>query len=73
MALSIGEAVKAARRLQLRCCNGQILVVGTPIPLAILGSLGVGVLCGVINGGLVAYVTLQPFVVTLGTLSTYRA
>jgi len=50
-----------------------LLLSGTPVPLAILAGLGIGSVCGLINGILVAYVGLQPFIVTLGTLSTYRA
>jgi ribose transport system permease protein len=53
--------------------TAALLVTGTPIPLAILAGLGIGVVCGLVNGVLVAYVGLQPFIVTLGTLSTYRA
>ncbi|GLR57228.1 ABC transporter permease [Rhizobium indigoferae] len=53
--------------------TATLLLTGTPIPLAIFTGLGVGVVCGFINGALVAYVGLQPFIVTLGTLSTYRA
>lgn len=53
--------------------TATLLVAGVPIPLAILAGLGIGVLCGLVNGVLVAYAGLQPFIVTLGTLSTYRA
>jgi ribose transport system permease protein len=53
--------------------SATLLVAGVPIPLAILAGLGIGVLCGLVNGVLVAYAGLQPFIVTLGTLSTYRA
>ncbi|MBD8554264.1 ABC transporter permease [Rhizobium sp. CFBP 8762] len=53
--------------------TATLLLSGTPVPLAILAGLGIGILCGFINGVLVAYVGLQPFIVTLGTLSTYRA
>ena len=49
------------------------MVVGVPAPLAILLALGVGVACGVFNGVLIAYAGLQPFIVTLGGLSLYRA
>jgi len=51
----------------------SLLVAGVPIPFAIVSALAVGVVCGFFNGVLVAYVGLQPFIVTLGTLSTYRA
>ncbi len=39
---------------------------GIPVPLAVAGGLGVGTLCGFINGWLVAKVKLPPFIVTLG-------
>ena len=39
---------------------------GIPVPLAILCGFGVGALCGLINGVLVALVRLPPFIVTLG-------
>lgn len=40
---------------------------GLPVEVAILCGLGVGMLCGAINGWLVAYMKLPPFIVTLGT------
>jgi ribose transport system permease protein len=50
-----------------------LMVAGAPIfvaiPIALLFGLGTGAL----NGVLVAYGGLQPFIVTLGTLSLYRA
>ena len=53
--------------------TATLLVAGVPIPLALLAAIGIGMLCGLMNGVLVAYIGLQPFIVTLGTLSTYRA
>ncbi|UVC12221.1 ABC transporter permease (plasmid) [Rhizobium sp. TH2] len=53
--------------------TATMLVVGVPVPLAILAGLAIGAICGLVNGVLVAYAGLQPFIVTLGTLSTYRA
>jgi ribose transport system permease protein len=53
--------------------TASLLVAGYPVPVAIVAGLGIGMLCGLVNGVLVAYVGLQPFIVTLGTLSTYRA
>ncbi|MDH6265859.1 ribose transport system permease protein [Rhizobium sp. SG_E_25_P2] len=53
--------------------TASLLVMGTPVPLALIAGLGIGAMCGLVNGVLVAYVGLQPFIVTLGTLSTYRA
>ena len=40
---------------------------GLPPELAIACGLAVGMLCGALNGVLVAYVKLPPFIVTLGT------
>ncbi len=51
----------------------SLMVAGVPVPLAILAALGVGVACGIFNGALIAYAGLQPFIVTLGGLSLYRA
>lgn len=53
--------------------GASLMVAGVPVPLAIMASLGVGMLCGLFNGVLVAYAGLQPFIVTLGGLSLYRA
>lgn len=50
-----------------------MMVGGVPIPLAILGALAVGAACGFVNGALIAWGGLQPFIVTLGGLSLYRA
>lgn len=44
----------------------------TAVPLAILISLSMGLICGLINGGLVAGLRMHPFIVTLGTLSIFR-
>lgn len=51
----------------------SLMVAGVPVPLAIMAALGVGMLCGLFNGVLVAYAGLQPFIVTLGGLSLFRA
>ncbi len=50
-----------------------LMVSGTPVVLAALAGLAVGAACGFFNGAMIAYVGLQPFIVTLGTLSLYRA
>jgi ribose transport system permease protein len=36
------------------------MVSGVPVPLAIMATLGIGALCGVFSGMLVAYAGLQP-------------
>ncbi len=53
--------------------GAAMLVAGVPIPLAIAGALATGVACGFFNGALIAWGGLQPFIVTLGGLSLYRA
>lgn len=53
--------------------GATLMVAGVPVPLAIMATLGVGALCGVFSGTLVAYAGLQPFIVTLGGLSLFRA
>lgn len=53
--------------------GAAMLVAGAPVPLAIAGALAVGVFCGFINGALITWGGLQPFIVTLGGLSLYRA
>ena len=42
---------------------------GVPLPLALIIGLGVGAGVGFVNGILVTYGKLQPFIATLGTLS----
>jgi ribose transport system permease protein len=50
-----------------------LMAAGAPIVVAIPAALLFGLAAGVFNGVLVAYGGLQPFIVTLGTLSLYRA
>ena len=42
------------------------------LPLAFITALGIGLLCGLVNGGLVVGLNLHPFIVTLGTMSIFR-
>jgi ribose transport system permease protein len=53
--------------------GAAMMVAGVPVPLAVAGALAVGVVCGFLNGALIAWAGLQPFIVTLGGLSLYRA
>src|SRR5215213_8218355 len=50
-----------------------LMAGGAPIAVAIPAALLFGTAAGILNGVLVAYGGLQPFIVTLGTLSLYRA
>jgi ribose transport system permease protein len=48
------------------------LRLGWPVPLAILAGVGVGAGCGLVNGLLIAYGRLPPFIATLGMMSVAR-
>jgi ribose transport system permease protein len=50
-----------------------LMAAGVPIVVAIPVALVFGTAAGALNGVLVAFGGLQPFIVTLGTLSLYRA
>jgi ribose transport system permease protein len=53
--------------------GASLMVSGLPVPLAIVAAAAVGMAAGLVNGAMVAYAGLQPFIVTLGTLSIFRA
>ncbi len=65
--LSVGSVLGLAG-----CSTAELLVHGVPIPVAILAGLAVAVACGLVNGVLVAYANLPPFIVTLGMLGIAR-
>jgi ribose/xylose/arabinose/galactoside ABC-type transport system permease subunit len=43
-----------------------------PMWLGTLVGVGAGLLCGLLNGGLITTLNLPPFIVTLGTMSAFR-
>ncbi len=49
------------------------IVAGTPVIVVFTMAFAIGAACGLLNGCLIAYAGLQPFIVTLGTLSVLRA
>ena len=49
-----------------------MLQAGVPIPIALIISLGTGFLCGLINGVLISFGRLPPFISTLGMMSVAR-
>lgn len=51
---------------------GQALAAGLPLPLAIMAGVVVGTGCGAVNGLLIAYGRLPPFIATLGMMSVAR-
>ena len=50
-----------------------VLIAGYPVAVVVALALAIGGVCGLINGSLIAFCGLQPFIVTLGTLSLFRA
>ena len=51
---------------QMQIVNGvEVYVSNVPLPFAIAGALLAGLLCGLWNGALVAYVGMQPIIATL--------
>lgn len=50
----------------------SVLQAGMPIPVAIVVGLGVGYLTGTVNGLLISYGKLPPFIATLGMMSIAR-
>ena len=66
--LSVGPTAAVAAIV-----GATLMIAGVPIPLAVMGAVFTGMACGLFNGTLVAVAGLQPFIVTLGALSLYRA
>lgn len=66
--LSVGPAAALAAVL-----SASLLVAGYPVVVVMLAALAIGLMCGFVNGALIAYAGLQPFIVTLGSLSLFRA
>ncbi|MBN9009928.1 MAG: ABC transporter permease [Rhizobiales bacterium] len=54
-------------------CCGVVLEAGYPWYAAVAAGLAAGLAAGAVNGWLIAYVKLSPFVVTLGMLSFARS
>lgn len=50
-----------------------VLEAGHPLSFGAAAGIAVALACGLVNGALVAYLRLSPFVVTLGTLSICRS
>jgi len=65
--LSVGSTVAFTG-----CITALLLVKGYPIVICILIGVGLGTLVGLINGLLIVYVKLAPFIATLGTMSIAR-
>lgn len=57
------------------CTGVSIMVYNTTysVPLMFLAGIAAGALCGLVNGILVGYVNMPPFIATLGTQLIYRS
>jgi ribose/xylose/arabinose/galactoside ABC-type transport system permease subunit len=65
--LSVGSIVALAGVVL-----GTALKSGEPLAIALVLALGVGFVCGLVNGALISWGGLPPFIVTLGTMSIAR-
>ena len=65
--LSIGSNIALSGMV-----TAMAMKAGVPLPLAMLSGLASGALVGLINGCLVVYGNLPPFIVTLGTMTAIR-
>jgi ribose transport system permease protein len=54
--------------LGLSACLGASLIAGGSTAGGIVAALAVGAACGLVNGGVVAYVRIPPFIATYGML-----
>ena len=66
--LSVGSVMGLAG-----IATGLALQAGAPLPVGMSAGLGVALLCGAVNGALIAGLRLSPFVVTLGMLAIARS
>ena len=66
--LSVGSTLCLAAMIL-----GVVMQAGYPIAIGIGAALGTALLVGFINGVLIAYIGMPPFVVTLGMLSIARS
>jgi fructose transport system permease protein len=67
--LSVGAIMVLASIVMAR----SAVIWGVPIEIAFPLGIVTGTLCGFLNGALVTYVRLPPFIVTLGTWSVFGA
>ncbi len=73
--LSVGSNAVLVGSLGIIFMNSLVGTMGDSYSLmciAFLGMVCIGTVCGLINGALVAYGRIVPFIVTLGTMSIYR-
>lgn len=66
--LSVGSVMGVAA-----IAMALVFDAGGGVPVAVAAALGVGLVAGTINGGLIAYAGLNPLITTLGTMSIARS
>lgn len=64
--LSAGTALALCATVMAYCLKSDY-----PVTATLAATLTVGVLCGLLNGGLIAGLRVVPFIVTLGTMTIY--
>lgn len=65
--LSVGSAIGA-----VGCFTAMCISWGVPVPLAILGGIGLGMLIGLVNGLVITKLKVNPLIATLGMLVALR-
>jgi len=65
--LSIGSILALASVV-----TGSLLLAGQPVALAVLAGLGIGAICGLLNGLIVVKTGIPTLIATLGTALIYR-
>ena len=53
-------------------CAGRLLVAEVPVALVVVFSLGIGGLCGLVNGAIIVTTGIPAFIGTLGMMKVYR-
>jgi len=72
--IAIGQmnlAVGAIGGLVAILFGAMLELYGVPIPLAVLAAIGIGLLCGAVNGVLIAWTRINGFIITLAMLSVF--
>lgn len=71
--LSVGSLVALAGVAGLRAMNAVPGSTGLALAAGLLAALAAGLAGGAVNGILIGGLRIQPFIVTLGTMSVYRS
>ncbi len=69
---SAGVDLSVGHMLSLLGVIYAIFTLHVPMPIAIIGVVAVGMLCGLLNGSISEYLHLPPFIVTLATAQIFK-